>query len=76
MKYSKSKPVVHYKGEASFFYHSEDSNVLVAKLAFVTDHPKLGSCYNVRTSAVMDVRNDGTIETRNTIYKPVPADPR
>jgi len=73
MKYSKSKPVVHYEGEASFFYYSEDSNLLAAKLDFVIDHPKLGSCYNVRTSAVLDVKDDGTIETRNTIYRSVDA---
>lgn len=43
-----------------------------ASLTDVKDHPKLGDCEWVRTSRVVEIRDNGkTIETRNTIYKQV-----
>ena len=41
-----------------------------ATLWGITGHPRLGDQDSVRTSTVVDIRDDGnTIETRNTIYK-------
>ena len=40
-----------------------------AELGGIENHPILGNQDWVRTSGVLEVRNDGnTIETRNTIY--------
>lgn len=64
------KPVVFYIGIAQFFNWNGQPDQVVARLPFVIDHPKLGNCYDVRTSTVQKVLDDGTIITRNTLYKP------
>lgn len=64
------KPVVHYVGTPEFWNWNGDITQPVASLPVVLDHPRLGNCYNVRTSVVLREWFDGTIETMNTIYKP------
>jgi uncharacterized protein with NRDE domain len=51
-------------------YANEYGEVLIARIYGVMDHPRLGAQYSVRTSVVVKVEEDGTIETLNTIYKP------
>jgi hypothetical protein len=65
------KPVVHYIGVPQFWNWNHDERYPVASLQFVLDHPKLGNCRNVRTSTILHKYSDGTIETKNTIYKPI-----
>lgn len=62
------KPVVYYVGLPQFSQWGEHK---VAHLAYIIGHPALGNCADVRTSSVKEVLFDGTIITRNTIYKPV-----
>ncbi len=68
---NKEKPVVYYIGVAKVWYWNDDITKPVASLPLVLDHPQLGNCYNVRTSVIVQQYFDGTIETRNTIYKPI-----
>ncbi len=68
---NKEKPVVYYIGVAKVWYWNDDTTKPVASLPLVLDHPQLGNCYNVRTSVIVQQYFDGTIETRNTIYKPI-----
>ena len=68
---SKGKPVVYYVGVAKIWYWNDDPTKPVASLPYVVDHPHLGTCSNVRTSIVLCQCFDGTIETMNTIYKPL-----
>jgi hypothetical protein len=65
------KPVVYYVGVAQFSDWNGDPMQPVAHLQYVLGHPTLGNCRNVRTSVVLHKYFDGTIETRNTIYKPM-----
>lgn len=65
------KPVVHYVGTAYFWNWNDNPTQPVASLPLVLDHPRLGKCLNVCTSIVLHKYFDGTIETMNTIYKPV-----
>lgn len=65
------KPVVHYVGTPVFWNWNENPTQPVASLPLVLDHPRLGKCLNVRTSIVLHKYFDGTIETMNTIYKPL-----
>lgn len=62
------KPEVYYIGAPNFSQWGENT---VARLQYVIGHPALGNCADVRTSTVQKVLFDGTIITRNTIYKPV-----
>lgn len=62
------KPTVYYIGVPQF---SQWGEYQVAHLQYVIGHPALGNCSNVRTSSVRKVLFDGTIITRNTIYKPL-----
>ena len=62
------KPTVHYLGEPEYWMW--DSKNEVAGLEVVLDHPRLGSCPNVRTSTVLKKFSDGSFETLNTFYKP------
>ena len=64
------KPVVHFKGEAEFHVH--DSGSTVARV-FAVDHPYWGAEV-LRTSTVLKRFDDGSFETRNTIYKPYKED--
>lgn len=63
-----NKPVVYFTGEPSYWMWDEKNEV--ASLEAVIDHPKLGDCRDVRTSTVKQKFDDGSFETRNTIYKP------
>jgi hypothetical protein len=67
----KEKPVVYYLGVPQFYDWNDDERYPVATLSYVIGHPKLGNCRDVRTSKVLNVYFDGTIETNNTIYKPM-----
>lgn len=68
---TEGKPVVYYAGVAKVWHWDGNPAVPVASLPIVINHPKLGTCYNVRTSKILQQYFDGTIETLNTIYKPV-----
>lgn len=65
------KPVVYYVGVPQIWNWNNDPKQPVASLQYVIGHPKLGNCTNVRTSVVLKVLDDGTIETKNTIYKSI-----
>jgi len=67
----KEKPVVYYVGLAKVWHWNDDPTKPVASLPLVLDHPVLGNCKNVRTSIVVHQYFDGTIETKNTVYKPL-----
>jgi len=69
------KPVVYYEGPVDFWNWNDDDRYPVASLFRVVDHPRLGNCYNVRTSVIVNKYFDGTIETLNTIYKPIAQEP-
>jgi hypothetical protein len=64
---STNKPEVYYEGEPRFWFWY-DTVQEVASLERVWNHPVLGFCRDVRTSAVLR-KFDGGFETRNTIYK-------
>jgi hypothetical protein len=66
---SQEKPLVYYVGVPEFYNWNDDERYPVARLQYVIGHPKLGNCRDVRTSTVLHKYFDGTIETRNTIYK-------
>lgn len=62
------KPVVYFTGEP--YYQMWDTKNEVAIVELVLNHPRLGDCRDVRTSTVKYKFDDGSFETRNTIYKP------
>jgi hypothetical protein len=70
------KPVVHYTGTPEFsvwpWHKNEDgSDIIVGYIPFVTDHPRLGECFDVRTSPIIvPINEQGKFETLNTIYEP------
>lgn len=64
-----SKPTVHFAGQAEFItFDYQGEEVTVARV-YALDHPKLGQ-QNVRTSRVIERRDDGSFETMNTVYVP------
>jgi hypothetical protein len=65
------KPVVYYLGVPQFYNWDDDVRYPLARLQYVIGHPKLGNCSDVRTSTIAKVLFDGTIITRNTVYKPI-----
>jgi len=69
-----TKPVVHYRDEAKIFIwpHSQKDNpILLGYLEEVTDHPRLGNGFEVRTSTIIVPPDEnGRFETLNTIYEP------
>lgn len=67
----KEKPVVYYEGVPRLYNWNDDVRYPVARLEYVVGHPKLGNCRDVRTSTILNIYFDGTIETKNTIYKPL-----
>lgn len=71
LELQQEKPVVYYVGLPQFSDWHGNPKWPVAHLPYVIGHPALGNCYDVRTSTVQKVLYDGTIITRNTIYKPV-----
>lgn len=67
------KPTVQFLGNATFHEASrlnDENNVEVWQYAsvFAINHPKLGRTW-VRTSKVLEIFDDGSFETMNTIYK-------
>jgi hypothetical protein len=63
------KPVVHY-ADGTFEIHLHDGG-MTARL-YALNHPHLGAG-EVRTSRVLNIdTTTGIIETRNTIYAPLP----
>lgn len=66
---TEDKPVVYFDSDPYFWMWNEETEV--ASLNLVYNHPRLGYCYNVRTSTVLKKFEDGSFETRNTMYKPV-----
>lgn len=62
------KPVVYFVDLP--YYWMWDKTNEVASLKLVLGHPYLGDCPDVRTSTVKQKFDDGSFETRNTIYKP------
>ena len=70
---TKKKPEVHYMGPIiikEWWYTPEDEpKQYVAVLSTVLNHPVLGDCEQVRTSAlVVWPDKEGNFETRNTKY--------
>jgi hypothetical protein len=66
-----AKPVVYYLCDPVFWNFNDRVDQPVASFAHVVNHPKLGSCEIYRTSLIIAKLDDGTIETMNTIYKPL-----
>jgi len=67
------KPEVHYTGSIIISEHprydNNDNICFVAHLNKTLNHPKLGVCYNVRTSEIKVFPDpQGTFETLNTKY--------
>lgn len=70
------KPVVHFAGTASFHiapYPKEDGGEWTYARVYALDHPLLGRDI-VRTSEVLKINDDGSFETRNTLYVPYRGD--
>lgn len=65
------KPVVFFTGEAKFFDWAYKKDVQVASV-YALNHPHLGET-QVRTSQVMEIYDDGSFETMNTMYIPMKA---
>ena len=71
-----SKQTVHYTGTATFYVwpwnkNEDGSDIIVGSLERVLNHPKLGSCRDVRTSVIVTpIDEHGKFETLNTIYEP------
>ena len=70
-KAPESKPVVFFVGEPRFFDWPNKKDVQVASV-YGINHPKLGEA-RIRTSQVMEIYDDGSFETLNTMYIPVKA---
>jgi hypothetical protein len=69
--------VVHYFGTPTF--HKVDFNDITltfASIPLVLDHPKLGRCFDVRSSVVCsNLDEDGSFYTMNTHYKKATNEP-
>lgn len=63
------KPIVHFRGEVSFHYGEWEGIEWQYARVWALDHPVLGEG-DVRTSQIIHRFEDGSFETRNTIYKP------
>jgi hypothetical protein len=65
-----TKPIVTYSGKLNILPWDYNPKLIVARIELVLDHPRLGRCYDVRTTQIVAYPDkDGTFETRNTIYK-------
>lgn len=64
------KPTVQFIGEAEFLTARNDHEEWEYARVYTLDHPKLGSQW-IRTSAIVQKFEDGSFETRNTVYKHV-----
>lgn len=62
------KPVVFFIGKPKFFDWAYKKDCQVASV-YALNHPKLGERI-VRTSQVMEIYDDGSFETMNTMYIP------
>lgn len=60
-----TKPIVRFLGEPLFEEYPQGTVAYV----HAVDHPKLGF-QSVRTSLIVHKNDDGSFETRNTIYTP------
>lgn len=60
------KPVVHFVGDATFVEYGGFEQASVHAI----DHPFLGNM-RVTTSAILEKFDDGSFETRNSMYIPV-----
>jgi hypothetical protein len=69
----KTKQVVQYVGNATvYLWPWTKEEVYVARLPLALNHPKLGRCYDVRTSRILKQPDEsGRFETLNTIYEKV-----
>jgi hypothetical protein len=75
-----TKPVVQYKGDATFFQvplqdetyrkYADENDQLTMAHVFALNHPRLGIGM-VRTSVVQKRYKNGNFETLNTKYKKV-----
>lgn len=70
---TKPKPKVYYVGNLVIKewprYFNETPIEYVGLLPEVLNHPRLGKCYDVRTSKIVKFPNElGNFETRNTKY--------
>lgn len=65
---NKDKAVVYFIDAPEFWLWRGETEV--AGLFAVINHPKLGQCFDVRTSQVLNKFSDGSFETRNTMYVP------
>lgn len=71
--FTKAKPEVSYTGPLRITEwinsYGETTGIFVGRLNQVLDHPRLGKCYDVRTSDIVVWPDDkGNFETRNTKY--------
>lgn len=64
------KPTVQFTGEAEFLNAKNGEEEWEYARVYALNHPRLGRQW-VRTSAIVKKFEDGSFETRNTIYKPV-----
>jgi hypothetical protein len=66
-----TKPTVHFVAPARFFNAEIMGTNEIIKLASVwaLDHPRLSEGL-VRTSIVLNINDDGSFETLNTLYVP------
>jgi len=69
MSAAQEKPVVHFSGQANFVKWNPPVTDIEVAHVYALDHPRLGR-QHVRTSEVLHKFDDGSFETRNTIYKP------
>lgn len=69
----KTKQVVQYVGNATvYLWPWSNKEIYVAHLPLALNHPKLGRCYDVRTSRIVKQPDEsGRFETLNTIYEKV-----
>ena len=61
------KPIVFYRGTVGLIDYLDGQGALITG---VINHPVLGNQDWVTTSKIIRQDPDGTVETRNTIYKP------
>ena len=61
--------VVECSGEVTILPNRKDP--IVARLESVHGHPYFPPGKRVTTSEIVTISDDGTIETLNTIYKPI-----
>jgi hypothetical protein len=67
------KPVVHFIGDAKFYEVDAGDGSVEYACVYGIDHPILGQD-SIRTSTVLQKFSDGSFETRNTMYVPLPKD--